>query len=104
MHIEIQVALNFIISYLYNKLPRRRVNLFGDELEKALKKKFEGHWYPELPFKVRKQYILNSTVYNIFLLSNFKGFSFSLFENWRTSGSIYYFTKWKYQLLYSMEV
>ncbi|XP_067641383.1 protein Tob1 [Eurosta solidaginis] len=51
MHIEIQVALNFVISYLYNKLPRRRVNIFGEELEKALKDKFQGHWYPEKPFK-----------------------------------------------------
>lgn len=48
---EVQVALNFIISYLYNKLPRRRVNIFGEELEKALKDKFQGHWYPEKPFK-----------------------------------------------------
>lgn len=51
MHIEVQVALNFVISYLYNKLPRRRVNIFGEELEKALKNKFKGHWYPEKPFK-----------------------------------------------------
>lgn len=45
------MALNFVISYLYNKLPRRRVNIFGEELEKALKDKFRGHWYPEKPFK-----------------------------------------------------
>ncbi|XP_073984534.1 protein Tob1-like [Rhodnius prolixus] len=51
MHLEVQVALNFVISYLYNKLPRRRVNIFGEELEKALKEKFRGHWYPEKPFK-----------------------------------------------------
>lgn len=51
MDIEIQLALNFVISYLYNKLPRRRVNIFGEELEKALKDKFKGHWYPEKPFK-----------------------------------------------------
>lgn len=51
MHIEVQVALNFVISYLYNKLPRRRVNIFGEELEKALKDKFSGHWYPDKPFK-----------------------------------------------------
>lgn len=51
MHIEVQVALNFVISYLYNKLPRRRVNIFGEELEKALKDKFKGHWYPEKPVK-----------------------------------------------------
>lgn len=52
MHVEIEVALNFIISYLYNKLPRRRVNIFGEELEKALKLKFQGHWYPDKPVKV----------------------------------------------------
>lgn len=57
MHIEVQVALNFVISYLYNKLPRRRVNIFGEELEKALKAKFQGHWYPEKPFKVRLSFI-----------------------------------------------
>lgn len=51
MHIEVQVALNFVISYLYNKLPRRRVNIFGEELEKALKEKFSGHWYPGKPLK-----------------------------------------------------
>ncbi|KAJ3607778.1 hypothetical protein NHX12_024829 [Muraenolepis orangiensis] len=51
MQLEIQVALNFIISYLYNKLPRRRVNIFGEELERQLKKKYEGHWYPDKPFK-----------------------------------------------------
>jgi len=51
MHVEIQVALNFIISYLYSKLPRRRVNLFGEELEKALQRKFAAHWYPDKPVK-----------------------------------------------------
>ncbi|KAG8240053.1 hypothetical protein J437_LFUL018137 [Ladona fulva] len=51
MHVEIQVALTFVISYLYNKLPRRRVNLFGEELERALRAKFRGHWYPDRPSK-----------------------------------------------------
>ncbi|XP_056627106.1 protein Tob1b [Triplophysa dalaica] len=51
MQLEIQVALNFIISYLYNKLPRRRVNIFGEELDRQLKKKYEGHWYPDKPYK-----------------------------------------------------
>ncbi|CAL8262824.1 unnamed protein product [Arctogadus glacialis] len=51
MQLEIQVALNFIISYLYNKLPRRRVNIFGEQLERQLKNKYEGHWYPDKPFK-----------------------------------------------------
>ncbi|XP_022673424.1 protein Tob1-like isoform X1 [Varroa jacobsoni] len=51
MQMELQVALNFLISFLYNKLPRRRVNHFGEELEKALRLKFQGHWYPEAPYK-----------------------------------------------------
>lgn len=51
MHVEVSVALNFVISYLYNKLPRTRVDLLGAEIEKGLKKKFEGHWYPDKPFK-----------------------------------------------------
>lgn len=51
MQLEIKVALNFIISYLYNKLPRRRADLFGEELERLLRKKYEGHWYPEKPLK-----------------------------------------------------
>ncbi len=45
------MALNFVISYLYSKLPRRRVNMFGEELEKGLKIAFEGHWYPDKPTK-----------------------------------------------------
>ncbi|KAG2464472.1 TOB2 protein, partial [Polypterus senegalus] len=51
MHLEIKVALNFIISYLYNKLPRRRADLFGEELERLLTERYEGHWYPERPLK-----------------------------------------------------
>ncbi|KAK7939400.1 hypothetical protein WMY93_002726 [Mugilogobius chulae] len=44
MHLEVKVALNFIVSYLYNKLPRRRADLFGEELERILVSRFEGHW------------------------------------------------------------
>lgn len=51
MHVEIQVALNFVIAYLFNKLPRLRVNMFGQAIEKGLKKKFQDHWYPEKPTK-----------------------------------------------------
>uniref|UniRef100_A0A3Q2WXN0 Transducer of ERBB2, 2 n=1 Tax=Haplochromis burtoni TaxID=8153 RepID=A0A3Q2WXN0_HAPBU len=51
MHLEVKVALNFIVSYLYNKLPRRRADLFGEELEKILVSRFEGHWYPEAPLR-----------------------------------------------------
>lgn len=48
---EIQVAQNFVLNFLFNKLPRRRVNLFGEELELALSDKFQDHWYPDKPFK-----------------------------------------------------
>lgn len=51
MELEIQVAVNFFIGYLVNKLPRRRVQLFNEEVVKKLTKKFEGHWYPEKPCK-----------------------------------------------------
>lgn len=51
MHVEIKVAQNFVLNFLYNKLPRRRVNLFGEELESALRDKFADHWYPDMPFK-----------------------------------------------------
>lgn len=51
MHLEIKVALNFIVSYLYNKLPRRRADLFSEELERILVSRFEGHWYPEAPLR-----------------------------------------------------
>lgn len=51
MQLEIQVALKFIISYLYHKLPRRRVDIFSEELERRLRRKYEGHWYPDQPYK-----------------------------------------------------
>ncbi|XP_068606418.1 protein Tob2 [Brachionichthys hirsutus] len=51
MHLEVKVALNFIVSYLYNKLPRRRADLFGEELERILVSRFDGHWYPESPLR-----------------------------------------------------
>ena len=51
MHVEIKVAQTFVLNFLYNKLPRRRVNLFGEELDAALRDKFADHWYPDKPFK-----------------------------------------------------
>lgn len=48
MFIEIKVVLNFLLSFLYDKLPRRRVNLFGDEVEKQLKLKLlASNWSAE---------------------------------------------------------
>lgn len=51
MHLEITIALNYLLQNLYNKLPRRRVNLFGEELLHQLKQKYNNHWYPTNPVK-----------------------------------------------------
>ncbi|KAK2536904.1 Tob1 [Columba livia] len=56
MHIYPLKAMNLIPKSLIkykglDLLPRRRVNIFGEELERLLKKKYEGHWYPEKPYK-----------------------------------------------------
>ncbi|CAH8463618.1 unnamed protein product [Dicrocoelium dendriticum] len=49
MLVEVSVAVNYILSHLYSKLPRRRVDNFGEELEKHLCVKFQHHWYPNEP-------------------------------------------------------
>lgn len=49
MFVEISVAVNYLLSHLYTKLPRRRVNSFGEELEKYLYAKFQNHWFPNDP-------------------------------------------------------
>ena len=51
MDVEVSVAVSFVCSHLYNKLPRRRVDMFAEELDAELKSKFAGHWYPETPVK-----------------------------------------------------
>ena len=38
---EIQVAVKFIASCLYGKLPRRRADLFAEELSSAIQTKFQ---------------------------------------------------------------
>ncbi|KAL3312569.1 transducer of ERBB2 [Cichlidogyrus casuarinus] len=51
MLVEISYAVKYILSQLYSKLPRRRVNCYGEELEKCLHKKFQSHWFPHDPQK-----------------------------------------------------
>lgn len=48
---EIQVAVKFIVSCMYGKLPRRRADLFAEELSAAIQTKFQGHWYADQPTK-----------------------------------------------------
>jgi protein Tob/BTG len=51
MHIEVRAALNFIISHLDDKLPRIRLDIFEETLERKLIHKFDKHWYPDKPLK-----------------------------------------------------
>ncbi|CAL8097101.1 unnamed protein product [Calicophoron daubneyi] len=51
MLVEISVAVNYILSHLYTKLPRRRVDSFGEELERYLQGKFQQHWFPAEPLR-----------------------------------------------------
>jgi len=51
MDIEIQVAVQFLVSFLDEKISSEEVESFRKELRSLLAKKFEGHWYPEKPAK-----------------------------------------------------
>lgn len=51
MQVEVTAAINLIAGRLYNKLPRRRVDAFAEELEKGIISKFQCHWFPENPSK-----------------------------------------------------
>lgn len=46
---ETETALRFLSQYLYNKLPRRRVDQLLDILKTELLDRFQDHWYPEDP-------------------------------------------------------
>ena len=50
---EVAAASKFIASCLYGKLPRRRCDLFGEELTKAVNRKFQVNIlnaiYPNFP-------------------------------------------------------
>ena len=51
---EIQVAVKFIASCLYGKLPRRRADLFAEELSSAIQTKFQVRY---IYFVLRTQQI-----------------------------------------------
>ena len=51
---EIQVAVKFIVSCLYGKLPRRRADLFAEELSSAIQTKFQVRY---INFVLRTQRI-----------------------------------------------
>lgn len=51
MDVEIQVAVQFIISFLNEKFSKKELDVFKEELRSLLLKKFDGHWYPEKPAK-----------------------------------------------------
>ncbi|KAK4475072.1 hypothetical protein MN116_002165 [Schistosoma mekongi] len=60
MYVEIAVAVNCILSHLYTKLPRRRVDSFGEELERYLHVKFQHHWFPNDPLRDSAYRCINS--------------------------------------------
>jgi hypothetical protein len=60
MLVEIKVALNFLLSFLYDKLPRRRVNLFGEELEKLLKLKINFNTNAQILCSIKLNKLSNS--------------------------------------------
>ncbi|VDP80236.1 unnamed protein product [Echinostoma caproni] len=51
MLVEVSIAVNYILSHLYTKLPRRRVDSFGEELERYLHAKYQQHWFPTDPMR-----------------------------------------------------
>ncbi|TPP57081.1 Tob1 [Fasciola gigantica] len=59
MLVEVSVAVNYILSHLYTKLPRRRVDSFGEELERYLHAKYQQHWFPTDPMRESAYRCLN---------------------------------------------
>uniref|UniRef100_A0A914UTT7 Anti-proliferative protein domain-containing protein n=1 Tax=Plectus sambesii TaxID=2011161 RepID=A0A914UTT7_9BILA len=51
MHLEIQEAVNFIARFLFDKIPRRKVCLFVEQLANFLALKFHDHWFVDEPHK-----------------------------------------------------
>ena len=51
MDIEVQVAVQFLVSFLDEKVNGGKVNSFKGKLRSLLAEKFEGHWYPDKPAK-----------------------------------------------------
>ncbi|KAA0188226.1 Tob [Fasciolopsis buskii] len=51
MLVEVSIAVNYILSHLYTKLPRRRVDSFGEELERYMHAKYQQHWFPADPMR-----------------------------------------------------
>lgn len=51
MDLEIQVAVQFVLSFFAGKFSKDKENNFVSLLKELLMKKFNGHWYPEKPTK-----------------------------------------------------
>ncbi|XP_065659342.1 BTG family protein [Hydra vulgaris] len=51
MEIEVQVAVQFVASFINDKCTKTELEQFVKYLTKGLSAKFEGHWYPEKPSK-----------------------------------------------------
>ena len=51
MDLEVQVAVQFVLSFFAGKFNKDKENNFVRLLKELLMKKFNGHWYPEKPTK-----------------------------------------------------
>uniref|UniRef100_A0A915JRB0 Anti-proliferative protein domain-containing protein n=1 Tax=Romanomermis culicivorax TaxID=13658 RepID=A0A915JRB0_ROMCU len=51
MYAEIYTAVSFLSGFLYNKLPRRKVNLFSAQLANDLVVRFTSTWNTNEPHK-----------------------------------------------------
>lgn len=49
MYAEIQAAVAYLAQNLYNKIPRRKINLFAEQLANYMVLKFQNHWYIQDP-------------------------------------------------------
>lgn len=51
MYSEINAAISFLSNFLFDKLPRRKVNLFSQQLANFLLMRYEKVWSPSEPHK-----------------------------------------------------
>ncbi|XP_056399208.1 protein BTG3-like isoform X2 [Hyla sarda] len=53
MHLEIEAAVNFLVKILSLRktLKRGQLDALGENLMCLLWERYQGHWYPDMPFK-----------------------------------------------------
>ena len=49
MLLEIDVAINYLLSFCYSKLDREKADVFKKDMARLLSRNYEGHWYQDCP-------------------------------------------------------